>query len=335
MTFDQPPKALLEAQKESLLIELRNSPLAERLKEASEQEGGLPAEYQVFAPYLVQLKQETDGLGCALACYRSMLRAQQKDDPGQESIRKRANELGLIPGGAHNMASFDARTAAQLGIYQPMGFDWRQQNIEDKRELEGKQWTSVLARAIEKGNLVLASLPMKHIYKNASASIEHAVVIYGVRYNNGKLTFLIHDPLDITTELPDEGLINWSVELGIPPTVIIAPPISESSKGKMGGEIKVKRPRIRIIGSRNAKWDLVVQNVEKEDETIIYRGWQKIKVLASKLAGQKDQSIEELKKPRIKVLPTEGDKPQTKSRIKVLDQSNDTNLRIKVLSKDE
>ena len=204
----------------------RNSSLAKRLKETSDQNEGSAVEFTVHAPDLTHLSQleAGDGLGCAVTGYRMLLGALGEPIPGQDEARKALDAKGHIPGGGTRMAVVSTPAAKALGIENAINLKELKLNPnilpqDERNALSHVDWLELLSIALEKGYIAMAALPMKVFHKDSTSDINHAAVIYGAKYNNGKITFLIHDPLYIENkEIDDEMLATNAPD---DPTIIL------------------------------------------------------------------------------------------------------------------
>jgi hypothetical protein len=131
------------------------------------------------------------------------------------------------------MAILNPAAAESAGVINPFRLIEAPARF-NRADLQGKLWPALLHAAIAEGCVVSTVVPLKAVIKNTNSAIPHAIIIAGVRYDDGKLSFIIHDPLkpESERELTDEELVNC-LNLDMPP-FLVAPNkyyIADSSKG--------------------------------------------------------------------------------------------------------
>lgn len=237
--------------------DIDTSSLAKRLREESLRNGNVPIDFEVFVSALKREDQlaEGDGLGCAVACYRMMLGALKRAVPIQHDARRMLFREGRIPeGGLTGMAEVSVGAAKSLGIREAMDLldlKFASGNLTSAElvDITDKTWPALLMLALEKGYIAIGAFPMKSLHEGSQSLINHAVLIYGVRFEGRTFSFKIMDPLSAENTLVSaENLIQFTPIEG---TAII---IASNEVSQQRRQIRVinkltsdQKPRIKII----------------------------------------------------------------------------------------
>ena len=182
--------------KERIIEEVLESHAVRKLAAISSENENKPVEHRHSPPGFERIDQvkEKDTVGCVIACFRMVGKLQGGTPPSQEEARKELARRGFT--NESGEVSVDETAARVLGVKDAQLLPQLLSYIDEKdRSRVQANYPELLTTAIDLGYVATISLPYGFEHGTRNQTDMHAVVVDGMRYENGQVSFLVQDPL--------------------------------------------------------------------------------------------------------------------------------------------